>query len=660
MEYNQKITAEQLKRKAVLYIRQSTMRQVYENTESTLRQYALKEKLIQLGWLPDNIIVIDCDLGQSGSGLSEREGFRKLVSDVGNNEVGAVACLESSRLARNSQDWGRLLEICTITKTVLIDADGIYNLSDFNDRMLLGLKGTMSEAELHLIRARLRGGALNKAKRGEYRSLLPTGYVYDGAGNIIKDPGMDVQSAITLFFESFRICGSAAKTVLYYRKNGYKMPVNPSRGFDGNQEISWVNLNTNRALEILHNPIYAGIYAYGRRQSVPTICGTKIRLKPREEWHAYIKEHHESYISEIDFEINKIKLLENSTGKSPVPPVREGKSLLQGICICGVCGKRMTVQHNGPRGGLVPYYVCADEYKHRGGEYCQRVHGVAIDKSISDLVLERLTPVAISNAIKIQKEIEQRRADSGNYFVLKLEKTRYEAELARKRYMSVDPSNRLVAFELEKLWNTKINELAKAEEELRVHENKQANSSDIASISELMSIPDNVRELWNSGRISMQDKKRMLRCLVEDVTIIKKSDTVHLGVCFKGGTSGEITCANPPMVYDVYRTPGNVVEFIRSVAISHTMAEIVRLLAERGYLSGHGKAISYGILYDIMCVYDIPTLKEHLKSNGFLTAAEKAAQINVPKNALYRMKNAGILDCKCVKTSGKGDYMYEP
>ena len=224
MEYNQKITAVQLKRKAALYIRQSTMKQVFENNESTIRQYALKERLIQLGWQPEDIMVIDCDLGQSGSGTSERDGFKKLVADVSNNEVGAIACLESSRLARNSQEWNRLMEICSITQTVLVDADGIYNLNDINDRMLLGLKGTMNEAELHLIRARLRGGSLNKAKRGELMSSLPVGYVYDEAGNVIKDPNIEAQASVKLFFEVFRMCGAAHSVVSYYTKNGYKIP----------------------------------------------------------------------------------------------------------------------------------------------------------------------------------------------------------------------------------------------------------------------------------------------------------------------------------------------------------------------------------------------------------------------------------------------------
>ena len=314
MEYSQKITAAQLKRKAALYLRQSTMKQVFENSESTIRQYALKEKLTQLGWQPDDIMVIDCDLGQSGSGSSERSGFRKLVADVSNNEIGAIACLETSRLARNSQEWSRLMEICAITQTVLIDADGIYNLNDFNDRMLLGLKGTMSEAELHFIRERMRGGLLSKAKRGELRQFLPVGYVYDEADRIVKDPNIEVQSSVKMFFEIFRMCGSATGMALHYKNNGYKMPRDPSRGFDC-KEIVWGNLSPTRALNILHNPVYAGVYAYGQRQTVTKIDGKETRKKPVEEWHVYLPEHHEGYITEEAFKLNQHRVYHKIRGR---------------------------------------------------------------------------------------------------------------------------------------------------------------------------------------------------------------------------------------------------------------------------------------------------------------------------------------------------------
>ena len=659
MEYNQKITAKQLKRKAVLYVRQSTMKQVFENAESTMMQYALKDKLIYLGWQPESIITVDCDLGQSGSGVSEREGFKQLVADVGNDEIGAIACLETSRLARNSQEWGRLMEICSITQTVLIDADGIYNLNDFNDRMLLGLKGTMSEAELHFLRARMRGGALHKAKRGEYRTPLPIGYIYDEAGNTIKNPNIEVQSAVNLFFETFRMCGSATKMVRHYAKNGFKFPRDKSNGFK-NKELIWSDLSSTRALDMLHNPAYAGIYAYGQRQSVATINGGKIKSKPVDEWHVVLKDHHEGYISEDEFNMNQARLAMNSTHVSPVPPTREGNALLQGIAICGVCGKKMGVVYHGANRENTPYYICDDLAKHNGGDRCQYVHGTGIDDAVSGLALERLTQLAIANAIKVKEEIQRRESATDNYFVLQLERARYEAGLARNRYMSVDPANRLVAFELEKIWNQKIIELAKAEEELRIHENEKEKAAVQPDVSDLMSLPNNVKDIWNSGNVQVKDKKRILRCLIEDVTITKKGQSIQCGILFKTGATATLECKNPPMSYTTWTTSADAVEFIRKESMSHTREEIAELLKNSGFTSGKGLPISVDRVGYIMREYNIPSYQDHLKAQGYLNVAEKAAQLNIAQVTVHKWKNAGLLDCEYIKTTGKGDYMFAP
>jgi DNA invertase Pin-like site-specific DNA recombinase len=635
------------------------MKQVYENVESTSRQYALKDRLIQFGWRPEDIVTVDCDLGLSGSGSSEREGFKKLVADVGNDEVGAIACLETSRLSRNSQDWGRLMEICSITQTVLIDADGIYNLSDINDRMLLGLKGTMSEHELYLIRARLRGGALHKAERGEFRIPLPIGYVYDEAGCVIKNPDIEVQSAVNLFFEAFRICGSATKMARHYSENGFKIPRNPANGFHS-KELLWVGLSSARALDMLHNPAYAGIYAYGQRQTVATVHGSKIKAKPTDEWHVFMKDHHESYISEDEFNQNQARLAMNNTHSSPVPPAREGNALIQGIAMCGLCGKKMSVRYHGAGRKNTPYYVCDDLAKHNGGDMCQSVHGARIDEAISDLVLDRLTPVAIANAVKVQEEIKQRESASDNYFVLQMERAQYEVGLARKRYMSVDPSNRLVAFELEKIWNQKISDLAKAEEEFRMHEHAKEKAFVQPDISELMSLPDNVRDIWNNGNVKLKDRKRIIRCLIEDVTITKTDQTIHCGVLFKAGSTAEFECQNPPMKYTTWTTPEEVVDIIRRESMSHTREEIAELLIGAGHLSGKGLPISVDRVGYIMRLYNIPSYQDHLIARGYLTVAEKAAQLNISPVTVHKWKNAGLFDCEFIKSTGKGDYMFAP
>ncbi len=661
MDYdNHKITSTHLKRKAILYIRQSTMRQVYENNESTIRQYALKEKLISLGWAEENITVIDSDLGQTGAESSGRDGFKQLVADLGSSEVGAVASIECSRLSRSSLDWGRLMEICAITRTVLIDDDGVYDPNSFNDRLLLGLKGTMSEAELHFLHARMRGGALNKAKRGEYKVPLPIGLVYNEVGQVIKDPNMEVQNAVMLFFEAFRICGSAFKMLSYYRKNGYKIPNNPQHGFSS-KEIIWVDLSSARAINMLHNPAYAGIYTYGKRQTVCTVHGKKSRLKPVDEWHVYIKEHHESYISGEEYERNQEKLLQNYIRRAPKSPPREGNALLQGMVICGRCGTRMTVQYGRHKNRTTPYYLCDDKAKHyTGGSLCQTVHGRALDEAVSILLLERLTPMAVKAAIQVQKELEQRRAASDNYFIMKVERARYDVELAKKRYMNVDSSNRLVAFELEKLWNQKITELAKTEEELRNHENIKKEGIKDLDAQKLLALPENMQDVWENGHVNIQDKKRILRCLIEDVTITKGRTTTQLGVCFKGGTSAVIECANPPKSYTTWTTSGEILDLIREKSKCCTASEIAEILTKAGYKSGKGCEFTAAHVTYLQRAYEIPSYQEHLRNKGYLTAKKKAESLDIRPNELHQRKNAGEFEGKVFRTSGKGDYMFAP
>ncbi len=659
MDYD-KITSTHLKRKAILYIRQSTMRQVYENNESTIRQYALKEKIISLGWAEENITVIDCDLGQSGARSSGRDGFKQLIAEVGNSEVGAVASIECSRLSRSSLDWSRLMEICAITRTVLIDDDGVYDPNSFNDRLLLGLKGTMSEAELHFLHARMRGGALNKAKRGEYKVPLPIGFIYNEVGQVIKDPNLEVQNAVMLFFEAFRICGSAFKMLSYYSKNGYKIPNNPQHGFSS-KEIIWVDLSSARAINMLHNPAYAGIYSYGKRQTVCTVHGKKTRLKPVDEWHVYIKDHHEGYISSDEYERNQRKLLHNNTNRSPKSPPREGNALLQGMVICGKCGTRMTVQYGRHKNRTTPYYLCDDKARHyTGGSLCQTVHGRALDEAVSKLLLKRLTPMAVKATIQVQKELEQRRAASDNYFIMKVERAKYDVELAKKRYMNVDSSNRLVAFELEKLWNQKITALAKTEEELRNHENSKKEGMKDPDVQKLLALPENMQDIWENGDVNIQDKKRILRCLIEDVTITKEETTTKLGVFFKGGTSIVLECANPPKSYTTWTTSEEILDLIREKSKCYSAGEIAEILTKAGYKSGKGIEFTTVHVTYLQRAYEIPSYQEHLRNQGYLTAKEKAELLGIRPNELQQRKTAGEFEGKVFRTSGKGSYMFAP
>jgi DNA invertase Pin-like site-specific DNA recombinase len=361
---HQKVTAQHLKRNAYLYVRQSTLRQVFENTESTERQYALKQRAVALGWPQDQVIVIDDDQGQSGATMAGRDGFQRLVADVGMGRAGIVMGLEVSRLARNSSDWHRLLEICALSSTLILDEDGVYDPGHFNDRLLLGLKGTMSEAELHVLRARLRGGLINKARRGELESKLPIGLIYDGNGRTILDPDKQVQESIRALFQNFRRTGSAFATVRAFHKQGLKFPRRPRTG-PARGEVVWGDLVHSRVLWILHNPRYAGAFFFGRSRH--RYVGGRMASSealPRDQWTSFIQDAHVGYIGWDEFEENQRTLRANSQAhgldRRKSPP-REGPALLQGLVMCGICGGRMTVRYYRRAGKLVPNYVCQKE-----------------------------------------------------------------------------------------------------------------------------------------------------------------------------------------------------------------------------------------------------------------------------------------------------------
>jgi DNA invertase Pin-like site-specific DNA recombinase len=377
MEAQQKVSASHLKRSAYLYVRQSTMRQVLENTESTQRQYALRQRAVALGWPHERIIVIDTDLGQSGASAADREGFQKLVAEVGMGRAGIVLGLEVSRLARNSTDWHRLLEICALSNTLILDEDGVYDPAHFNDRLLLGLKGTMSEAELHVLRARLHGGLLSKARRGELRCRLPIGFVYDEGGRVLLDPDKEVQESVRLFFQTFERTGAVHATIKYFREQGLLFPTRLTAG-GKKGELLWGPLSLNRAAHALHNPWYAGAYVFGRGRWRKQPDG-RVRHErlPQEEWHVLIRDAHPGYISWLEYERIEQRLLAAAKTigfERAAGPPREGPALLQGRVVCGLCGSRMHVHYNTRRSGeLVTNYVCAGRTRLFGDPLCQSV-----------------------------------------------------------------------------------------------------------------------------------------------------------------------------------------------------------------------------------------------------------------------------------------------
>jgi DNA invertase Pin-like site-specific DNA recombinase len=433
MEASTKVTAQHLQRQAFLYIRQSTLRQVIENTESTQRQYALRQRAIALGWPAERIVVIDRDLGKSGAAAADREGFQQLVVEVSLGHAGIVLGLEVSRLARNCTDWHRLLEICALTNTLILDDDGTYSPVDFNDRLLLGLKGTMSEAELHLLRARLRGGILNQARRGELKMQLPIGLVYDLTDKVRLDPDQQVQDTLRTFFAAFDRTGSGTGTVKYFRQHQLLFPrrvrTGPHKG-----QVVWGPLLHSRALQVLHSPRYAGAFAFGRLHGVKDGQGHVTYHKtPREQWPVLLREVHPGYITFQQYEANLERLHANAQANGAErrkSPAREGPALLQGLAICGRCGERMTVRYHCRHGQLLPDYLCQKAGISKATPICQQIPGQGLDQVISQLLLETVSPIALEVALAVERELQSRVDEVDHLRQQKLKALRYEADLA--------------------------------------------------------------------------------------------------------------------------------------------------------------------------------------------------------------------------------------
>jgi DNA invertase Pin-like site-specific DNA recombinase len=589
----QKVNADHLKRNAYLYIRQSTLRQVFENTESTLRQYDLRQHALALGWPVEQIVVIDSDLGQSGASAVDREGFQRLVTEVSMGHAGIVLGLEVSRLARNSTDWHRLLEICALTDTLILDEDGLYDPAHFNDRLLLGLKGTMSEAELHVLKARLQGGILNKARRGELPSPLPVGFLYNAVNQPVLDPDKQVQASLRFFFDTFHRTGTATATVKAFRQQGLLFPRRLKKG-PHKGDLVWAELTHSRTLNVLHNPRYAGAFVYGRTGTRKKADGGDIVLKrPRDQW-ILLPGMHAGYISWERYEENQRRLRENAQAhghdRRRSPP-REGPALLQGLVLCGVCGKRMTVQYHCRATRQVPDYVCQREGIEQGKPFCQRINGEQIDKAIGDLLVQTMTPMALDVALAVQQEVQARVEEVDQLRRRQVERARYEADLAQRRYMHVDPANRLVADALEAEWNSKLRSLNEAQEEYERLRQADRVAVDEAQRARIAALASDFPRLWQDPRTPDRERKRMVRLLLEDVTLLKR-EQILVHVRFKGGATKSFSQPLPVGAPLLRKTPAAVVREVDRLLDHHTETEIATILNDHGLRSGTGQAFT--------------------------------------------------------------------
>ena len=657
-EAHQKVTASHLRRNAYLYVRQSTVRQVLENRESTERQYALRQRALMLGWPLERVIVIDCDLGVSGASATDREGFQRLVAEVGLGHAGIVLGLEVSRLARNSTDWHRLLEICALSETLILDEDGIYDPAHFNDRLLLGLKGTMSEAELHVLRARLRGGILNKARRGELRCPLPVGLVHLDAAGVGLDPDRQVQDSVRLLFETFARTGTASATVRYFRQQGLLFPTRVATGTQQGA-LSWVPLSLGRAANALHNPWYAGAYVYGRGRWRKQADG-RIRHQrlPKSEWHALIKDAHPGYISWEEYERIEQRLQESSKalGWERGSPPREGSALLQGRVLCGLCGNRMHVHYNHRRGGqLAANYVCFGRGHGLGDPACQSIVGTHIDAAVGELLVEAVTPMALQLALAVQQEISARLEEAGRLRHRQVERAQYEADQARHRYLQVDPVNRLVAESLEADWNAKLRALGVAQEDYQRQRTADRLAVDDNERQRILALATDFPAIWRDPNTPQRERKRMLGLLIEDVTLIKQR-SITAAVRFRAGATTTLTLPRPLTAQQLRATHEDVRQQIDTLLDEYTDAQAAHMLNERGLRTGAGDAFDSSSIHWVRFAHKLKSLKQRLLEDGWQTATQIACTLGVKRTTLGRWRQQGRIQARIC--NDRGEWLY--
>ena len=652
---SRKVTADHLARRAFLYVRQSTLRQVMENTESTRRQYDLRARAQALGWPPESITVIDSDLGQSGADR-DRDGFNRLVGEVTMGNAGIVLGLEVSRLARNSSDWHRLLELCAMTGTLILDEDGLYDPRGFNDRLILGLKGQMSEAELHFLRARLLGGIMSRARRGELKLPLPIGFVYDPLGKVALDPDAQVRGTISLLFDTFWRTGSATATVKAFRRERLLFPRRPRTGPRSSGAV-WDDLTHSKVLEILHNPRYAGAFMYGRTLSRRRPDGTiAYRTVPLDEVEVLLRGQHEGYITWERFEANRRRLAENSRCSGTRRPPREGQALLQGIVICGKCGDAMTVRYGTRRDRLVPVYMCQRRAVEQATRACQHVPGAGIDRAVGDLIAELMKPAALEAALLVQGELEARDREIDAWHGQRVQRAREEAEIARTRFMNVHPENRIVADVLESEWNRKLGVLDDVRQECDRRRAEDRGGLADRERERILGLAGDFPKLWNDPQVPDRERKRMVRLLVEDVTITRGS-VIEMGIRLKGGAVRELTVAPELRSCELHVTPPETVSAVDELLEEFCDGEVAERLNQRGLRTGYGKPFNLRRVQRVRRAHGLKTRYRRLRERGLLTGKELAERLGVAASTIKLWRQRGLLEA--VPWNERNECLYE-
>jgi DNA invertase Pin-like site-specific DNA recombinase len=670
-----KITDDHLTRLAIVYVRQSTQHQVLEHRESTARQYALADRAVVLGWPKTAVEVIDEDQARSGSSAEGRSGFQRLMTEVSSDRVGIILGLEMSRLARSCKDWHALLELCAIYRTLLADADGLYDPSDYNDRLLLGLKGTMSEAELHILKSRLQQGMWNKAERGEVINHAPIGYVRspsarNGAGDFVMDPDEQVQSVVRLVFAQFAKRGSVNGLLKWLVNNDVKVPVRPHFGA-GRGELEWRRPNRVTLLNMLHHPIYAGAYRWGHREidprkKIPGRPTTGRTFNSHDACRVLIRDRFPAYITWEEFEKHQQILEENSNVSKMLSGPRHGPSTLSGLVVCGRCGYHMLVGYantDGESKSKTLRYSCQRKAIDYGEAQCQSLSGAVLEAFVAERLLQAIAPASLELSLSATDDVQQERRQLDQHWQQRLTRSRFEVEQARRQYTAVDPDHRLVARELERRWDVALRADEQLESEYDRFSRATPKQLSGAERQQIQSLADDIPVLWHADATTPEDRQTIARLLLEQVTVTVEGDTdrVEVELRWAGGFVSRHSLTRPVQTYKQLSNYDELVARIEALrAESKTLSEIAATLNAEGFHPPkRSKKFTKGVLSNLLRERRAKSgyrteleLSRHLEANE-RWLADLASELSMPIATLHRWRRVGWVASRKVQI-GRG------
>ncbi len=647
-ESYRKVRREHLCRDAFIYVRQSSPSQILNNTESTARQYALRDRAVALGWPVERIHTIDDDQGRTAASLAQRDGFETLLSEVAVGHAGILFGLEVSRLARNNATWQRLLEVCALTGCLVGDEDGLYDPTHFNDRLLLGIKGTIAEAELHVLTARLVGAQRAKARRGELEVQLPIGLLYNAAGRVVLDPDPRIQASLRFIFDTFRQMRSAVAVATRFRREGREFPRRIRRG--NTQDVIFGPLQGGRIFSILHNPRYAGAYVYGRTPVRHTAGLTAKQVPvPREQWQVLIPNAHPGYICFEEFESNQ-RILEQNRAQSALRYARSREraipqALLMGRLLCGTCGSRLQMRDDVRNGQRIRYYACLDSATADSHPAERRFAASLIDAAIGTLLLKTLTPMALKHTIDVEEEMRQGLEVIEAAHRGELEQARERCELKRRRFLSCDPDHRLVADALEADWNEALRVLDALQQGHEHRRHTEVARLDQQNRSRLASLVQDFPLIWNDPKTAPGERRRLVGHLIEDVTLIH-GDSITVRVRWRAGKTHSFTVDRPEPFAGSRKTAPDVVAALDALLETCSDCEAAQRLNACGYRTWKGQRFTNDGVSLVRLRFGLKSCRERWLAKGYLTTEQAAQALGIPVTAVRQLARDGRLPCE--------------